>query len=390
MPKIDIVEINNIIRKIIDNIMNSKEAIVNIIDNIRKEQESLMFEIAKLKNDIIKIIDEVDHLEKLDKQMRKRLVEVSSDFSRYTEKDIREVYERAYEIRGNLMSRIQEEKHLREKRDALELQLRKLDENIKSAEKVISQISVALKFLEGDILPAFEIDDKESEMLLGIKILEAQEYERARIARDIHDGPAQYVASAVMRADFLPKVIMKDIEEGLKEIDDLKIILKKALKEIRDTIFDLRPMSFDDLGLIQTIQEHVKSIIEETNININLRLKPVNDEIEPIIQIAAYRMIQEILNNIKKHSKARNVDVKLDYGMKYLMIVITDDGIGFDVEETLKKVKTTGENYGLLGIIDRVNQLQGEFHIVSKMGNGTTFKIKLPVNRGVIQDEGKD
>lgn len=100
-----------------------------------------------------------------------------------------------------------------------------------------------------------------------------------------------------------------------------------------------------------------------------------------------YRIVQEILNNIKKHSKAKNVEIKLDYGLKYLMIVVSDDGIGFDIEETLSRVKQHGTNYGLLGIMERVNQLQGEIEVISKKGMGTKFKVKLPVNRGVLKDE---
>ncbi|WDC84545.1 ATP-binding protein [Caloramator sp. mosi_1] len=125
-------------------------------------------------------------------------------------------------------------------------------------------------------------------------------------------------------------------------------------------------MSLDDLGLIQTIQDYVKTIKEETNIDIELKLKPIKDEVENIIQVAVYRIVQEILNNIKKHSKAKKVEIKLDYGLKYLLLIVSDDGIGFDIEETLNRVKQQGTNYGLLGIMERVNQLQGEIEIASK------------------------
>ncbi|WP_035166777.1 sensor histidine kinase [Caloramator sp. ALD01] len=383
----EISEINEIIKRIIEQISNSKEMIINIIDNVKKEEAELIIEIKQLKDKIAEIIKEVDELEKLDKKMRQSLSEVSSRFDKYSEKDIKEVYDKAYEVRLKLLTKRNEEKSLREKRDRLEIQLKKLGENINNAQKAISQITVALKYLEGEALSTLNLDDKESEMLVGIKILEAQEDERKRIARDIHDGPAQYVASAVMRIDFTKKVIEKDLEKGMMELSELKEVLKTALKEIRAIIFDLRPMSLDDLGLAHTIQEYVKSIKEEKDINIELKIKPIEDEIEPIIQVAVYRIIQEILNNVKKHSKAKNVEVKLDYGLKYLMIVVSDDGIGFDVEETLKKVKTQGTNYGLLGIMERVNQLQGEFELESKKGVGTKFKIKLPVNRGVIKDD---
>lgn len=383
----DLKEINNIIKKVIDEIMSSKEMIVNIIDNIKKEQVELLVEISKLKDEITRVIKEVDELEENDKKMRQKLAEVSSRFDKYTEKDIKEVYDKTYEIRLMLMTKRNEEKSLREKRDRLELQLKKLEENINNAQKIISQISVALKYLEGKAISSLGLEDKESEMMVGIKILEAQEDERKRIARDIHDGPAQYVASAVMRIDFTKKLIEKDLDKGLDELTELKDVLKTALKEIRSIIFDLRPMSLDDLGLIHTIQEYVKIIKEETKINIELKLKPINDEVEKIIQVAVYRIVQEILNNIKKHSKAKNVEIKLDYGLKYLMIVVSDDGIGFDIDETLNRVKQHGTNYGLLGIMERVNQLQGEIEITSKKGMGTKFKVKLPVNRGVLNDE---
>lgn len=390
IKRLDIAQINDIINKIIENINLSREKIFDIIDGIRKEEENLMFEIASIKNKILKVIDEVDSLEKLDKKFRIRLAEVSRDFFKYTEEDIKKAYDEAYEVRMKLNEKKNEEKILKEKRSHLEIQLKKLAENIKNAEKVIHQINIALKYLEGDILPALGIDNVESEMLLGIKILEAQENERKRIARDIHDGPAQYIANAVMRVDFCKKIMEKDIDEGLKELFELKEILKKALKEVRDIIFDLRPMSLDDLGLNQTIQELVNSITLDYNLNINLKLKPVKDEIEPIIQVAVFRIVQEILNNVKKHSKAKNVEIKLDYGLKYLMLVVKDDGVGFDVEKTLEEVKRKGESFGLLGIMERVKQLQGDIHIESKKGIGTTFKIKLPVNRKVLKDEGEN
>lgn len=384
---LDVNEINKIIKKIIGEIGSSREQILNIVENIRKNQETLNYEIAMVKKDIVRIIHEVDELEKQDKACRLRLVEVSKNFNKYVEKDIKEAYEMASEVRIKFFTKMNEEKLLRERRDNLEISLRNIMINIESGEKIINQISIAMSYLEGNILSALEGADKNSEMFIGIKILEAQENERKRIARDIHDGPAQHMANVVMKVDICNMVIQKDMEEGLKELADLKESVKVALREVRSIIFDLRPMALDDLGLSETIQQNVKAITQEYDIDIKLKLKPVHMEIEPIIQIAVYRIIQEIFNNIVKHSKARHVEVKLDFGLKYLILIITDDGIGFDVEETLKRVKTMGASYGLIGIYDRVNQLQGEIQIKSDVGKGTNYTVKLPINREVIKDE---
>lgn len=383
----DIGAINNITKKIRTEIGSSRVLILEIVDNIRKEQEELKLELLEIKSKTMAIIHEVDNLEKQDKAMRKRLAEVSGNFVKYTEEDIKKAYEEAYEVRIEFFGKKNEEKNLRDKRTNLEIALKKCIQNINGAEKVVNQVSIALGYLEGDLLSVIEGSDENSEMFLGIKILEAQENERKRIARDIHDGPAQHMANVIMKVDICEKIIKKDIEEGLKELADLRDSVKIALKEVRNIIYDLRPMSLDDLGLNQTIQETVNTIIQESKIEIELRLKPIKNEIEPIIQVAIYRIIQEVFNNIKKHSKAKHAKVKLDYGTKYLILIISDDGIGFNVEETIKRVRTKVASYGLIGIYDRVYQLQGELEIKSSSGSGTIYTVKLPINREVTKDE---
>lgn len=387
---VDVKTINTIIKKVIGQIDSSREQIFNIVDNIRNEQDYLKHQLDEVKDAIFQLINEVDSLEKQDKAGRKRLAEVSANFITYTEMDIKEAYDRAYDIRVRFLTKQSEEKSLRERRDSLEMAFKKTIQNIEAGEKIVNQVSIAMGYLEGNILSAIEGADKDSEMFIGIKILEAQENERKRIARDIHDGPAQHMANIVMRVDICKMVLSKDMEEGLNELSDLKESVKVALKEVRSIIYDLRPMSLDDLGLIQTIYQTVNNIADESNIDIKLTLKPVETEIEPIIQMALYRIIQEIFNNIKKHSHAKHAEVKLDYGTKYLVLKISDDGIGFNVDETLERVKTQGTSYGLIGILDRVNQLQGNIKIKSSAKDGTTYTVNLPINREVIKDEKRE
>lgn len=384
---IDIGNINEIIKKIIEQISNSREQILEIVDNARIDYETLKTDLVLNRTSIVKVINEVDALEVQDKIMRKKLVDVSKKFDSYNEDEIKSVYEKASDIRVKFIIRQNEEKQLRARRDTLEMALKKSLKNIDNSEKIINQISIAMSYLEGDILSVLEGADKSSDMFTGIKILEAQENERKRISRDIHDGPAQHIANIIMKADICKIVIQKDLNEGLKELSDLKESVKVALKEVRSIIFDLRPMTLDDLGLNKTIEQAVNSISDDFNIDIKLKLKPLQAEVESIIQVAVFRIIQEIFNNIKKHSKAKHVEVKLDFGTKYLRLIISDNGIGFDVEETLKRVKTKGTSYGLIGIFDRVNQLQGQIHIESSKGAGTVYNVVLPVNREVIRDE---
>lgn len=379
--------INKITKKIVGEIGSSRETIVEITESLRKEYEKLKYELSEVKGKLVTVIHEVDNLEKEDKAMRQKLAEVSANFDKYTELDIKYAYEEASEVRIQYFGKQNEEKNLKEKRTSLEISLKESLKNINQAERVVNQVSIALGYLEGDLLPVIETSDKSSEMYLGIKILEAQENERKRIAKDVHDGPAQHMANVVMKVDICEKFIKKDMDKALNELADLREAVKVALKEVRSIIYDLRPMLLEEVGLNQTIIDTVHTILKDANIEIEFTLKPVKKEIEAIIQVAVYRILQEVFNNIKKHSNAKHAIVKLDFGTKYLMLIISDDGIGFDVKETLKKVRSNSESFGLIGIHDRVYQLQGELKIKSSVGSGTTYIVKLPISREVMKDE---
>ncbi len=379
--------IKEIIDKTIGEINNARGEIVNIVDYARNEHENIKLELAETRKIAEKIIGEVDALEMRDKLMRKKLSHVSKEFNTYSEEQVREVYDAALETRMQLMTKKNEEKMLIAKRTHLELSLKKTMGTIENADKAINQIGLAASYLKGEVMANIEGVDQGTEMFFGIKILEAQENERKRISRDIHDGPAQYVANILMKADLCERIIQKDMKQGLLELQELKKAVGQALKEVRGIIYDLRPMSLDDLGLNKTIEEFVKKSNEENECKFELKLTPMKEEVESIIQIAVFRIIQEIVNNIKKHAKANNVHISLEYGAKYLRIIVSDDGIGFNLEEIMDRVKKSGSSYGIIGILERVKQLKGDITIDSEVGKGTTFIVKLPISREVMENE---
>ena len=375
--------IASIIKKVIDEINSGKSKIFKIVDNLRDEFEKKREELYEVKREIENVIEEVDELEYLDKKMRSNLVE-SSKFDGEKSGDIIEkAYEEAMEIRIKYVTKQNEEKDLRRRRESLERSLKNYLKNIEDADNTVNQINIALGYLEGDMAEV----EEDSQMLIGIKILESQERERRRIAREVHDGPAQYIANTMMRIDFCKMLVQKDLEQGLKELDDLKSNVRKALKEVRGILFDLRPLSLEERGLNEAIKDMANEISIESNIPVNITLHTMQYEIEHIIEIAVYRIIQEILNNIKKHSKASEAEIKIECGREYINFIVKDNGIGFNLKETMIKGKEKGTSYGLIGIFDRVTQLQGNIDIKSGVNEGTTYKIKLPINREVYRNE---
>lgn len=380
-------DIKDIIDGVIEEINVGKTKIFHIADVMRDELEIKKKELYDIKSRLSKVINEVDYLEKADKAMRYKLVEESKKLSQVDSDLFKEVYEEALDIRVRYITKQNEEKELILKRDNLERTLKNYNLNIEEAQGAVNQINIALGYLEGNILDIINDQDEKSQMIVGIKILENQELERQRIAREIHDGPAQYIANAMMRVDFCKVVVKKDLEKGINELDDLKSNIRMALKEVRGIIYDLRPLHLEELGLIDAIKDMINIISVENDVKIDMIVDESSYEVEKIMQIAIYRIMQEILNNIKKHSKAKYVDIKINYIKDYIYIYIQDDGIGFNVQETLINTKQKGNRYGLIGIFERVKQLRGKIEVKSSKGEGTIYKIRLPINRKVIRND---
>ncbi|WP_069649188.1 sensor histidine kinase [Caloranaerobacter ferrireducens] len=378
---VDINRINEVLKKTIESINKGKEEIFDIAESARKECESIRRELAELKERVSKLVKEVDVLEIEEKKSRKNLMAVSKNFKLYNEDDIKRAYDNAKNLQVLLMLKRQEEKDLINKRKELELRLINAEKVLKKAEKLVTQVGVALEYLSGNLSDLSEtIEDMQKKQLLGIKILKAQEEERQRVARDIHDGPAQSLANVVIKTEICERLLDIDVNKARNELKNLKHIVRESLKDIRKIIYDLRPMSIDDLGFIPTIKRYGCNFSEETGINVEVFVIGQFKSMESIVEITLFRIIQEALNNIKKHSKAKNVQIKIETTLKKINIVVKDDGIGFDVEKKLKETNIFEGGFGILGMRERVELLNGEFQIISSIGRGTSIIFRIPID----------
>lgn len=380
------------VKKIVDNVLSEinlgKSKIFNISDRLRDEYEERKKELETVKNELFHVITEVDELEKLDKDMRNRLVVESKKLEEVDNELLKSIYDKALDIRVKYITKQNEEKDLIKRRDNIQRTLKNYTMSINEAENAISQISIAIDFLKGNLVDTINSNDEKNKINNVIKILENQEKEKKRIARDIHDGPAQYIANVIMRIDFCKVVIKKDIDRGIKELEDLKLHTKRALKEVRAIIYGLKPIHLEELGLKGAIEDIALEVINDYKINMYHEFNGDIEELENVVKITAYRIIQEIINNVKKHSRAKNVNLKVYINKRILSIEIEDDGVGFDFKETLKKLKSDGNKYGLIGIIERVNQLEGRIKVISSFGGGTIYNINLPID-GKVESYGE-
>jgi len=370
--------LEQIIEETINAIENSKTQIFDIAENARNEAERILKKLETVKQKVIDVITDLEKTERLEKASRVRLMEVSRDIKKYSEEDIRKAYLTASDLQAEVRILRSKEIQLKEERTELERQYKRQQDTVAKAEQLVSHVGVALNYLIKNIEGLNnKLEEIEARGNLGSRIIQAQEEERRRVAREIHDGPAQSMANIVLRAEFCERLIDKDIVLAKKEIGHLKDLVRKSLKDVRKIIYDLRPMALDDLGLIPALKRYIEEFIESFGINVNFLPSETQARLPNTLEVTIFRVIQEALQNVQKHSEAKIVTIELIITEPQVFLNIQDNGKGFRALETL--VDKDRDGYGLLGMKERVELLNGQFNIQSEPGQGTDIKINIPI-----------
>ena len=207
----------------------------------------------------------------------------------------------------------------------------------------------------------------------GLLILDIQEQDRQRIARDLHDSSLQNLTHLIHKLELCRLCIDTDPIKAKLELALTKKVLKQTIEEIRVTIFNLRPMTFDDLGFKVTLENLIYSVNENHEYIIETDIDELLCE-NNIILVSIYRNIQELMNNIIKHANAKKIIIKCKKENDFCIVDIVDDGIGFDIENYNKE-----NHFGLSLIKERVNLLNGKIEIYSKINTGTNVHFEIPI-----------
>lgn len=369
-------KLENILSKTIDMLEESKEDMFSISESSRSELQEVKKELEDINEDIGDIIDKIDVMERRNQRARFKLMQVSRDIYRHTEEDIKEAYEEAENTSVKIAVLREKEEQLKERRRNLEKRTVRLKKTIKKAEKLVSRVGVVRQYLFGELGNISEqVDNMRQKQKIALRIIEAQEAERKRVAREIHDGPAQSLANLIFRVELSEQLLDEDIEKARKELQELKGIVRSSVRDVRKIIFDLRPMSLDDLGLVPTLKRYIEKFVRDTEINIDFRVIGTEERLKSAYEVTIFRLVQEALNNIYKHSGANAGKVILEFAEQQVNIAISDNGVGFDTDDI------PGNKYGLISMRERCQLVNGEFDIVSKKNQGTRINIHIPLKK---------
>ncbi|MBI2910311.1 MAG: HAMP domain-containing protein [Chloroflexi bacterium] len=203
------------------------------------------------------------------------------------------------------------------------------------------------------------------------KVISAQEEERQRVARELHDGAAQYLATLLVSLD---RIELSHLEERGAERDLWQRVRQEAggaLAEVRRLISDLRPAALDDLGLVPAIQGHAENRLVPVGVSLRFEVSGQERHLRSPLETALFRIVQEAVSNVIKHADARRVHLQLEFAPESVSVSIEDDGRGFHPE-------TVGQGFGLAGMRERASLVGGFLSLTSSPGRGTHITVTIP------------
>ena len=219
------------------------------------------------------------------------------------------------------------------------------------------------------------------------RVITVQEEERKRIARELHDQTGQPLTSLIMTLRAIGR--MQSMEEVRASLGDLRSTAAEAVKRVRDLALELRPAVLDDLGLLAALRHYLREYQDRLRLPVDFQVLGLdNERLPPGMETALYRIAQEALSNVARHSQAHSVSVLLERRDTSVVLIVEDDGMGFDVGELMGRPPYEG-NLGLLGMRERASLVGGTLTIESTPGTGTAVFAEVPLLRGA-ESEGKE
>ncbi len=336
--------------------INDDMAEVEILD-IEAELDETESSLGEITLMIEQSQEEVGKLTQRNAAITAHLQQIKSDISSMSAEEVRMTYDSALEAQQRLL--------------VMRGQLDKLQNDRTHLERyklVLKQANGA----DGQETP--QVGGRQRSEATNIEmIVNAQESERQRLSRQMHDGPAQALSNFILQAEIALRLLSVDVEQARDELNSLKSSAMRTFQKVRNFIFELRPMMLDDLGLVPTIRRYSETYKEQSGIEMNLVVSGTERRLEPYLEVMVFRALQELLGNASRHSHATVVKVYVDVGDNLIKVSVDDNGKGFDLDKL-----NEGGSLGLKLIRDRVEMLGGNFDIDSSAGKGTRVAFSIP------------
>ncbi len=335
-------------------------AVQDLVQGFSGEQERLMVEVRELDLLIESTKTEVDRLKAREEQARSRLDEARADPTRVTPED---VFAASDEYSTAIARRL-----------TMEGQLGQLQAKRKLLDRVRALIQGAQQQLSEQSSGPASSEDAAAAPEDGSRLLKAvvetQEEERRRIARQVHDGPAQAMANVVLQSEISERLYDVDRDRSRAELAALRQMVNKTLQELRSFIFELRPMILDDLGIVPTLRRYVQTLIDKHKLRIDLSSTGRDRRLQAEDEIAIFRLVQDALLERIEKAQAKQIAVALDWKDTSLEISLQSDG---------RELAADGELSSGLRLSERVSLLRGQAEQTTRADGAVMLQVVVPI-----------
>jgi len=301
---------------------------------------------------------EVDKLANRNASITATLHQLQAHFDTVPREDIKSAYEAAQDAQQRLFT--------------MRGQLEKLQSDQAHLKRYADFVTRTLQLLEGGSAPVVSDQGLASPV---VQIIEAQEEERRKLSRKVHDGPAQSLSNFILNAEIALRLMDTDPEKAREELKNLKSTATTTFSSVRDFIFELRPMMLDDLGLVPTVRRYIESYKERSGLDASLLITGKEQRVQSHLEVLVFRAVQELLANAREHAQATQVKAALDVDSTQVKVSVEDNGKGFDPEGA---AFTGGQGRGLKTLKERIGLVGGTMEIASAAGKGTRVSLVVP------------
>ena len=274
----------------------------------------------------------------------------------------------------------EEKRNLLQTAEELKEKLPKLKEKLEQYKKrreYIQFIRDAFSSVQKEEVPSGDTSHMDKEQ--GLHILESHEHDRNRIARDLHDSSVQSLTCLVHKTELCMRLMDIDTIRVKLELQTMIETIKTIINGMREIIYNLRPMSLDNLGLAVTIDAYCLQLKKNYDMEVNFCNLAEEPKLPSISKVTLYRILQEACNNVVKHAKASKVNIVLSCENEKLKLLVQDNGVGFDTKKMNESSGETLREFGLSMMKERVALLGGDFFIDSVVGEGTKVSVEIPL-----------
>lgn len=330
-----------------------------LLEQVNGELELLRNEIKEISLMLAQSQVEVNRLAQRNAMVNSQLQQIKTNFESMPRNDIRQVYDAVIDGQQRLFT-------MRGQLDKLQSDRVHLERYANMLEQVTSQLAgVSNTYQDKKPLTA-------SSQTLEV-VIRAQEVERQRLSRQMHDGPAQALSNFILQMEIALRLFDVNLEKAREELQSLKSSASATFQKVRDFIFELRPMMLDDLGLVPTLNRYLENMKSQSNVDIRFTPSGGDNRLESYREVMIFRAVQELLGNAIRHGQGTQVKIQLDMTPFEVRLMVDDNGRGFDVNSLAESSGT-----GLKVIQDRVKMLGGEMDIDSVPGQGARISFTIP------------